>query len=485
MSEPADLFANLYARLAERADEVLLTADPDHGLMSECEKRFTAWLRNPRQMEASLIEWVGNDVNLALLLCQQIDGWFAVLADPGSDLTQHDKRYSEALSYYRQHHRLNRMNVDWPVILRRPLSGRWSESSNQVPEAEGLAQFFENLFVLPRSIHSTHPDDRNVASNCMLSFRLSTDQDCRSLPVISPWKIGLVPLATEPDDLVIATHNDKDGDWYDIDAGSLETRLDSEVQSLLQDGCHILAFPEMVLTPASEEHLKRVIRKYGPASDLCLVLAGSSRVEPANTTSRPRNRCTVFDHRGRIILQQHKMARWNLTEDLCDRYGVQRPEKGQIRREHIEPGTELRVVERHGLGRLGVLICEDLGRSEPGQWLRQHMLLDLQFTPVLDSDLRSSDCSLRWATAAGRDASLLGGCRVIVANSMVLTHLQNDTNRIARKDSWIKTECGVGILLDRSSAVVRGRIVVQPLHGAAKASTIVEWKPSTWETLPQ
>jgi len=146
--------------------------------------------------------------------------------------------------------------------------------------------------------------------------------------------------------------------------------------------------------------------------------------------------------------------------------------------EHIEVGTELVVAELPGLGRFATLICEDLGRTQPGSWIRKNLLLDLQFTPVMDSDLHFE----RWSAIDGSRAAYEGGCRVLVASSLPLSLMQNDAN--AARSIDIKVEHpGIGLFFDRIEEGVRGLQIKTHSAGSEPIYEVVEWDPSTWNDL--
>jgi predicted amidohydrolase len=129
-----------------------------------------------------------------------------------------------------------------------------------------------------------------------------------------------------------------------------------------------------------------------PNSPLRLVVAGSTRVSSRrNGEGGPfYNESVLFNHRGEEIGRQRKLHRWNLDSDLRTIYGLQ-PDcsmrKQGLLYEYIEPGDAMCILESPRLGRLAVLICESLGRTQPGMWILENMRLDWLFTPVLDRSL--------------------------------------------------------------------------------------------------
>ena len=422
--------------------------------------------------------WASDDLARLVLVAQAIDNWHAPLADPTATAVGMPEGMDDVKAHYNVTSRLNGTAGIGQVILRRPLWGRWSSSTDPVPDADGIGGLFETLLVLPAAVQASHPDNALEPITLRATFNLSRNRDSRALPTGVPWKVGFAPIAQEKTDIHFAIIPDTTHDWYDAQVTDLGPRIDEVIKELCSAGCHVIALPEMVLNPSMEQALKSAVRKYGAGSDLCLVLAGTTRTPSKIKGGMPSNRCVVIDHVGRTIVEQRKMSRWNLDENLCSRYDFTLA-KGTVLKEYIEPGTELCIVERQGLGRLGVLVCEDLSRTEPGRWLRKHLLLDLQFTPVMDSDMRGN----RWEKNQGKMSSTDGGCRVIVSNSIPFTHRQNASNAASGASSYVVDACGIGLMIDRDGPDVKALDVVVSLGDTGHCTAIVEWDPRSWSTI--
>jgi predicted amidohydrolase len=244
------------------------------------------------------------------------------------------------------------------------------------------------------------------------------------------------------------------------------------IRQLCEEGCHLIALPEMVMHEKTLATLKDVVREHGAQSSLALVLAGTCRVERPDGKP-PYNEAVVLDHTGAEILRQRKLSRWNLDAGQCERYDFELPVGEDRLREFISPGEELVVLEQPHLGRLAVLVCEDLGRSEPGRWIRANLLLDLQFMPVLDGSLNPE----RWNTKAAGEAAVAGRCRVVVANSLPLTLRQNRVNAKTKPD-WVVQQCGIGLGIDLKPGNPPGggqcALMYVPLGGTAGQTTTLE-----------
>jgi predicted amidohydrolase len=224
------------------------------------------------------------------------------------------------------------------------------------------------------------------------------------------------------------------------------------------------------------------VKTHGPRSrELALVLAGTHRHD--NGKGRPpANEAVVFNHVGEEILRQRKLHRWNLGAERCEQLGIAEPETDTQRYEYIEPGTEMEVVEFPGLGRFAVLICEDHGRDQPGRWLRENLLFDLQLVPIMDTHLDPK----RWAVKHAKSASKIGHTRVIVANSLALTLRQN--HRINEKGDeeskkHLQPTCGIACCTDIEDGKPLARIVQVSVSRPRRTVTI-DWNLQGWDDLP-
>lgn len=469
----ADLFLKLWYML-EPCLEDLAELDEEPG-DADFRWEFDRLLRTePFDMEAAS-SLATNDIRQALVAAQVIDTYYSALSDGRSvaDLRgslRDGRRKLQSLG------RLDEpMSSRRAVILRRPLAGRWSNTNMDLPQTDGLADYFQTLLVTPEMVAATSPDSGADASQVELKFLVCSPSVVRSLPFNQPWSLGLAPVMHQQADLDVQRIERSGAFSYDSLAIDLEDRIEQTVKALCQEGCHIIAFPEMALSPATLAALKASVARHGADSLLRFVLAGSTRVEDPPGSTKPRNRSCTLNHRGEVLYSQDKLARWDLDAATCNRYGLE-PSPYGVLSEHIETGSEMVVAELPGVGRLATLICEDLSRTEPGRWIRRHLLLDLQYTPVMDSDLHLG----RWTGVSGRASALEGSCRVMVVNSLPFSIRQNAANSVTGAGPII-TEPGIGLLFDRVGVDVTERRVTIPLPGAQELSyRVVRWDPARW-----
>jgi predicted amidohydrolase len=474
MMTPADLFLELWLHLdGFERDVRRITGDGPDAFVA---RQTAQELVEAEPFDAvNLRSWYGTDLRRQLITAQVIDAFYAPLME-GLSVATLPRVLRSGNRRYLYAGRLDSGDAEHRVILRRPLGGRRFDGGVEVPSGDGIAEYFDTLLVAPPTITGTDPDDAGRHLRIDLNFVMRRAADIRSLPLTSPWRVGFAPLAQDINDITYERITSSDGrEWYDSKAIDVPNRVAEVVDVLCRTGCHVIALPEMTITPEMLDVLQQAIRTHGPGSSL--VLAGSTRTV-SSPGVKPSNRAVILDHRGNEILSQSKLTRWNLTEELCNRYDLLSPAARTLS-EYIEVGAEFTVVEVPGVGRVAVLICEDLGRSEPGRWVRRHLLLDLQFTPVMDSDLHLA----RWAATRGAEAACEGGCRVIVANSLPLTHRQNHVNVRAGATGRVLHDCGIGLLFERDGARGRGAVLRVPLNATGTVAEVIDWDPSSWSTI--
>ncbi|NJL27357.1 MAG: hypothetical protein HC897_05420 [Thermoanaerobaculia bacterium] len=164
----------------------------------------------------------------------------------------------------------------------------------------------------------------------------------------------------------------------------------------VQEGVHLLVFPELTVDVATREWLTETL-KGRKRSDLPLgVVAGSFHVERA-TSDRPYNESRFVDGRGWELLEHQKRGRFRVTRKqvgklldrgfFCDVGGL-RARLSQLPvviEEHIEPGTRLELLEA-AIGQMAVLICADAIDDVSRHQLRDavaHLRPDFLFLPAM------------------------------------------------------------------------------------------------------
>lgn len=187
------------------------------------------------------------------------------------------------------------------------------------------------------------------------------------------------------------------------------------IEALGADGATIAVFPELALSQADVRTLSTALASAttGPA----IIVAGSCLSEVLGSSGAPYNECIVLGRSGRDLWTQRKLNRAEMTLEQLDWYGLSHLRAADApHAEDFHPGGELLVVDG-SLGRMMVLICEDLQRPTPRNTALERLRPDWIFSPVLDGSLRFG----RWSQRRAWEINEVHGARVVVANSLALS----------------------------------------------------------------
>lgn len=435
MATPADLFGEIWRRLETVLAQVNFDPDPTYEALLEGAEQALAgdgsgWPVLKKRIEEAKESGSTSTYIAQLVACgQAIDNWYMPLSNGFATLNELDAPLALAKQRYTFESRLNENPEPGSVVLRRPWWGLWADIKEGEPDADSAEfseprDFFSTLIFIPKHIAAEDIDlgQQDTKRPIEIRFRVIAAAHNRLQGEDRKWRVGFAPIAEIEDEIKIEVATLHGRPAYDAVVRQLDSRVSKVIQYLCQEGCQIIALPEMTIHPRSLEAVRKAIVQFGPTSDLALVLAGTHR--RSNGKSKPpANEAVLLDHRGEEIMRQRKLHRWNIDAKRCNQLGLPAPTTDTHRYEFIEPGTVVNVVEVFGLGRLAVMICEDHGRGEPGRWIRKHLLLDLQLVPVMDTHLEPR----RWAAIEAKRACETGHTRIIVANSLSLTLRQNRT----------------------------------------------------------
>jgi predicted amidohydrolase len=187
-------------------------------------------------------------------------------------------------------------------------------------------------------------------------------------------------------------------------------------------GATIAVLPELALSEELlDQWLEVIANQPRPAgSNLKWLFVGSGDVS-VSSENGPVNRCVLLDRvTAEIVLEQDKVHPFTLTADqleewrLVDRLGSDDIE------EDLDSGRRLLVAES-ALGRIVVLVCEDLARIvEIGPTL-SHQGISHVFAPVFSKETRLH----HWEHVKAKEYANQTGALVVVSNSLVIPRLMD------------------------------------------------------------
>lgn len=491
---PADLFMALWRLLEERREEVRVLAqglEADHARAGRLAGEAAPELRKGA---AALERWVGDGLDLDRILAaaQAIDGWFAPLASRHDLRASDDLLPADRLEARRRLNRDGRFNADpadgqlilRPGLLARAMNIRETAPPGADPDAFDPVDLFSTLLVVPPGLTIEAERDGDPDRRIAVEYRriaAVSDQD----PADPTWTpvIGIVPLAEAEDDLAIHQFRRDGEDWYEPTPRDFSRRAADAIAGLAEQGANFVLFPEVSVGAGTLDAIRQALRAQAVDGPIRYALVGVK--EEAEDGGRPHNRALLLDRCGTVIGSQTKLHCWDLDSNQCRSYDL-RDRNGRLldcAREDIGTGDCFTLFELPDLGRLAVAICEDLGRSEPSAWIASGMMVDWLVTPVMDSGLTTE----RWQAKEGGASSRAGYCRVIVANSMALSHRFNRYCRANGEEDKIIEECGVALLFQpRASQAGAPRIACLTLLLADPSPGYVcaGWTPGRWPALP-
>ncbi|MFG2090515.1 MULTISPECIES: hypothetical protein [unclassified Spirillospora] len=235
-----------------------------------------------------------------------------------------------------------------------------------------------------------------------------------------PVTVGCAPVLETFDDLDIEFEEQNGMTVYRLcpmDSSGIRSRIKAIVRRLDESGAQLAVMPEASLSDALLEHWKEVAfdtagrdRDHRP---LRFLLLGSG---PLGGEDPPPNRAVLLDRwTGQELLVQDKLAGFTLDPGQMKLWRLPDAPPGGTAVEYARPGTRIGVLDS-SLGRLAVLICEDLGRSTG--WERElqacgvsHLLVPIFSKPILEH---------RWEDQ-GAERQVVGlGSWVAVSNSLAI-----------------------------------------------------------------
>lgn len=328
-------------------------------------------------------------------------------------------------------------SVEGYLLPREPRPFQWSWPFE--PPLHTIEHYFENFV-------RWQPVD-----NPKLNVRVTVLPFTAVPSLAGPLRIAIVPLVSSMGDFHVET-DDTDPTYPRFrvklaSPDSIRVAAIKALESSADQGCDIVIFPELCLTPEIQSALQEGLRRRNKDHPW-LVVAGSAHTPCGGAPAAYHNQAIVFDSKGKRLLTHHKLHRYLLDVDQQERYGIHEVLGGVNRFEDMdfEP-YEIEILDTPA-GRLAVLICEDFSAVGFVETLIVKLGLDWLLVPVLDG----YQAPHRWPARFARKYAERG-VAVAVATSLSFAkqHLLGEAPSVSLPPSP-----GVGLVLVPSS---RGGLV--------------------------
>ncbi|WP_199509688.1 hypothetical protein [Nucisporomicrobium flavum] len=208
-------------------------------------------------------------------------------------------------------------------------------------------------------------------------------------------------------------------DAAEINGRGIRERMACVLRKMDRAGAQIGVLPEGCLSKDMLETWRDVATgtasKDSSVTPLRWLILGSGPVDGGDP---PHNRAVLIDRRlGDTLLIHDKLERFTLDQEQVRTWKLPPPPAALPLLEDISCGSKLSVLES-SLGRLAILICQDL--TAVSGWEREGASIGLShlFVPVFSKPIRR----YRWEHNAAADLANHHGTWVVVSNSLTVAN---------------------------------------------------------------
>ncbi|GGL83724.1 hypothetical protein GCM10010129_29240 [Streptomyces fumigatiscleroticus] len=198
-------------------------------------------------------------------------------------------------------------------------------------------------------------------------------------------------------------------------AGRLRDRVGQVIRRLGASNAVIGVLPESALSAPLVSHWKDLLRDLPEDSRLQWILLGTG---PLGSMDPPPNRAVLVDClTGQTVLEQDKMAGFTVTAELAALWRLPVATHQGLAVEDITRGLTITVLEST-LGRIAVLICEDVKQAVGWEAKLQALGVSHIFVPLFAAPIRRT--VVQWERQAAQRCVEEFGAQVVLANSLAV-----------------------------------------------------------------
>lgn len=333
------------------------------------------------------------------------------------------------------------------------------------PSGDRLDQLFDNLLWIGPSGHGAIE---------VVHARIPRRQDIPADLIVAAMRFAVVPWAEAADSLAFHGHVRAQSPWLvcDVpaeDEAALQARARLLVERLNADRVTVAMLPELVVSPSAVKAIAaalRAFRRDHEDASLHLLVAGSGSTRETHPDSGlPFNECVVLDGMGRELWRQRKMNHYAMATGRMRDYGLASCiVDPRDHKEDAHTGTVAHVRDGR-LGRMLVLICEDLAQPSPGDSILDVYRPDWVFSPVLDGALHAG----RWVHQRPWQNADRFGANGFVATSLVLPVRQHPHKKVV----------GVGLCVGQAKSRAL-KVLTVDRDDPGPLVVWTTWEPTTW-----
>lgn len=293
---------------------------------------------------------------------------------------------------------------------------RFARPGRESVAPEDLTALLQNLIRVPAALFDTRLESPGTAPILNVQRRLPIVLD--KVDFADGFSVACAPVIERPEEMLCTVVDRQGYLTYSIeprDPTLIAGRYAETLQQLDQSGAVIGVLPELTLTPELTGVWSELLSKTPrpPGSRLRILLIGTGHFGKVNGDA-PWNRAQLLDRlSGKLLGSQDKMYGYSTTGATLAEWGY--PEMHDHGRldEEMTRGSQLEFLETD-LGRIVILICEDLAREIQAGHRLKAFGPSLILAPVLDTEL----IKFRWEHQKGRDYADHVGAAIVVANSL-------------------------------------------------------------------
>lgn len=262
-----------------------------------------------------------------------------------------------------------------------------------------------------------------ISSGDLCEITLRTVQDLGLAAITSEENIKVATIAVIQNPTELDWRFDNQNNTYEVylPERSEEEIVSRTINALEQIGnkAHVVIMPELVSSPGLESAIRDWLQTNRDKGNLLpiAVMAGTS-LQTSETVEKPKNIATLLDGDGNIQVSQHKLNQYKLKSAHHSPLSLDQAEPSKDYIENIDTSpSQANICDLPGLGRIAVVICEDLARTQPWRKVLIESGPMLTLTPIMNGGATKD---WAWATSSAEAISNESGSIVIIANSGTL-----------------------------------------------------------------